>query len=217
MTTTERIGARVRELREQMGLSAQKVSDRCALDGAPELRRQVITNLENGRRESVTVDELLALALALRTSPADLLLPPKGELAVTSEISMDPYHFAEWFTGNGGPWERLTPPEFRQNNRRVRLYLDARRGMEGHRSAQRRLKWAESEGVAEGVKRSAQEYADMELRLLAQALDALIDAELEPPRLGRDTVRLMITRELTKYPDELMAVSRGGDDSPEAT
>lgn len=215
MTTTERIGARVRELRTKMGLSAQKLSDRCVLDGSPNLKRQTISNLENGRRDSVTVDELLALALALRTSPADLLLPSEGELAVTPDISMDPTRFLGWLTGQGELWGRLTPPEFRQNNRRVQLYLAAGRALEGHRSAQRRLKWAEGESD-ESVKSSTQKYAEMELRLLSQAVDGLIDAGLELPRLGRDTIRTIIAHELTKYPEKLMA-AHPDEDPPEST
>jgi hypothetical protein len=62
-----------------------KVADlaaRCAELGAPQLTTQALYKLE-GQRESVTrrprpvsVDELLALALALNVAPVHLLVPP---------------------------------------------------------------------------------------------------------------------------------------------
>jgi len=69
------IGKRVADFRRQRGLSARQLADRTELPG---LTRVVITRLENGRRESVDVVELLCLANALDISPA-LLFPPLGQ------------------------------------------------------------------------------------------------------------------------------------------
>ncbi|MFS2291722.1 MAG: helix-turn-helix transcriptional regulator [Actinomadura sp.] len=78
-TPTEIIAARIRALRQSRGMSAQALADRCAELGLPDLKRQAITNLENGRRAMVTVEELLVLALALEVAPVHLLLNPEDE------------------------------------------------------------------------------------------------------------------------------------------
>lgn len=54
--------------------SAQALSDRCAELGWP-IERNVISNLESGYRETITVPELLIFAEALGVPPLLLLLP----------------------------------------------------------------------------------------------------------------------------------------------
>lgn len=55
-------------------LSVQALSDRCGKLGLP-LGRPAISKLENGLRQSITVDETIVLARALNVSPADLVFP----------------------------------------------------------------------------------------------------------------------------------------------
>ncbi|TFD56401.1 helix-turn-helix domain-containing protein [Cryobacterium sp. Hh38] len=61
------IGQRVAKYRKAEGFSAQKLADRIGST------RSIVTNIENGRREDVTVEELLRLSAALRVPPAALL------------------------------------------------------------------------------------------------------------------------------------------------
>lgn len=66
------------------------------------MQRDVIANIENGRRAQVTVDELAGLALALDTSPIALLLPldqPGTGVAVTSSTTVDVMAALEWLRG----------------------------------------------------------------------------------------------------------------------
>ena len=69
------VAERVREVRDGMvpKLSAAGLAERCAALGMPELNRDVIANIESGRRRSVTVDEVFVLAAALGVSPGYLL------------------------------------------------------------------------------------------------------------------------------------------------
>lgn len=67
-------GREVARLRREQGMSAQVLADRCAAIGVPILRG-AIAKLENGRRESLQVHEVLALAYALRVPPLHLLFP----------------------------------------------------------------------------------------------------------------------------------------------
>jgi transcriptional regulator with XRE-family HTH domain len=69
---TKRIGAEVKRLRGKR--SAQWLADRTAAIGMG-ISRPTISELETGKRKTVTVQELLVLAHALNTSPAALVYP----------------------------------------------------------------------------------------------------------------------------------------------
>jgi transcriptional regulator with XRE-family HTH domain len=71
---TETIAGNVKRLRRQRdGMSARELAERCRAAGVP-FDRDAIASLENGRRQHVTVDQLLALASALETRPVALLV-----------------------------------------------------------------------------------------------------------------------------------------------
>lgn len=74
-TPTQVVTQRVRELRALHGWSAATLATKCADVGAPTLNRSVIANLESGRRDYVTIDEVLALAVALDVAPLHLMVP----------------------------------------------------------------------------------------------------------------------------------------------
>lgn len=81
-------------------MSAQQLADRCAELGLP-IRRSVLANLESGRRETLSVAELLVLAKALEVAPI-LLLFPLGyqetiEVVPGEEVPVP--DAAMWFTG----------------------------------------------------------------------------------------------------------------------
>jgi transcriptional regulator with XRE-family HTH domain len=85
-TASDGVAARARQLRQRRGWSAARLAERCAEVGAPQLTASVIANIESGRRDKqgrrrrhVTVEELVALATALQTSPLVLLGPPPGQ------------------------------------------------------------------------------------------------------------------------------------------
>src|SRR6266516_5250756 len=66
---TRSIAREIRRHRRALGLSAQKLADRCEQLGFA-VPRSVIANLENGYREALSVAELLVLAFALDIPPA---------------------------------------------------------------------------------------------------------------------------------------------------
>lgn len=98
---TQVVARRVAELRARRGISAQKLADRCAEYGMPELNRSVITNLENNRRQQVSVDEVLALALALGVAPLHLLIPTDdaARVAITPNSDVDAAYARQWVIG----------------------------------------------------------------------------------------------------------------------
>lgn len=78
--------------------STQKVADRCKELGMPSLTRSVITSIEMGTRESISVPEWLALAAALQV-PAMLLLFPVGRLEKIRFLPGDeraPFDAVKW-------------------------------------------------------------------------------------------------------------------------
>src|SRR2546421_13039945 len=71
---TTAVVAEVRRRREELGMSAQDLADACDDLDHP-IPRNVIANLESGRRSGLTVADLLVLAEALEVPPLWLLFP----------------------------------------------------------------------------------------------------------------------------------------------
>ncbi len=101
------VGDRIRQLRKERGLSVDDVAALCAAAGAPELTANALYSIESGRRKGgertrkITVDELLALARALRVSPLGLIMPtaPAAYLITTESVSPNPAWVYDWFIG----------------------------------------------------------------------------------------------------------------------
>ncbi len=98
------VGQRVARCRIKAEMTVQALADRCKDLGLP-LDRTVITKLEKGRRQSVTVPELLVLARALRVSPLALIFPvgQADTIEVLPSTPMAPFQAAQWFSGER-PW-----------------------------------------------------------------------------------------------------------------
>lgn len=60
--------ARVTELRRARGISAQSLAEQAADHGCLTLTRAVLANWETGRRQELSVSELIALARVLQVS-----------------------------------------------------------------------------------------------------------------------------------------------------
>jgi transcriptional regulator with XRE-family HTH domain len=102
---TRVIAARVAELRGD--LSGAKLAARLNEYGVP-WNRNTVAKFETGRRESVTVHELLALALALGTTPLALMTDPrmKQPVPLGAGFEADPWIVARWARGDGHNGER---------------------------------------------------------------------------------------------------------------
>lgn len=98
---TRAIGQAVQRLRGREGrnLTGQQVVDKLA-DLGVEMTRAALTNLEAGRRETVSVHEVYALAAVLGVAPLTLLVP---DLGATVELlpgrSTDGARLAQWIAG----------------------------------------------------------------------------------------------------------------------
>ncbi|MGH8965566.1 MAG: hypothetical protein ACRDXB_09605, partial [Actinomycetes bacterium] len=67
-----------------------------------------VFRLEAGERESVAVHELLALAIALGTTPLALITDPRigHRIPVAAGVQVDPWHGVLWSQGDGHDSER---------------------------------------------------------------------------------------------------------------
>ncbi len=104
------VGRQVALYRRRLRWSAQRLADECVSRGHP-LTRSNIANLENGRRPSVGLPEVLVMAEALGVTPAALMLPLAGnetEVEVQPGSYLDPVFAWWWLTGGGGSGR---PPE----------------------------------------------------------------------------------------------------------
>ncbi|MFC5753385.1 helix-turn-helix domain-containing protein [Actinomadura rugatobispora] len=68
------LAAHVRALRDRNGWSAERLAEEMTKVGVP-WGRLVVTKLENGKRQAVSVTEWLALAYVFQVSPMHLLIP----------------------------------------------------------------------------------------------------------------------------------------------
>jgi transcriptional regulator with XRE-family HTH domain len=94
-------------------LTLQELSDRCARLGY-RIARSVISKLEKGHRQSITVDEVCVLAQALEVPPVLLLFPLGLGEAVEAlpGREVDPWAAIEWFAGNSeDPADPSAPPQ----------------------------------------------------------------------------------------------------------
>jgi transcriptional regulator with XRE-family HTH domain len=99
---TRGIGERVKHYRGRADLTASMLSERCGQLGLP-IDRNVIAKLENGHRNSVTVDEVCVLAAALGVPPVLLLFDVAGGglAEVLPGRHVPAFRAAEWFAGSG--------------------------------------------------------------------------------------------------------------------
>lgn len=100
LSPADTVRRRVKELRTTHGWSARELAERCAAAGAPHLDRDVLANIEAGRRRGITVDELLVLAFVLNAPPIHLLVPPtSGDYAITPTVTVDTSFARAWVRG----------------------------------------------------------------------------------------------------------------------
>lgn len=96
------IGERVAMFRKQQKLSAEEVAERAGHG----LTRSVIANLENGRKDDLSVKQLVAVAYVLGVSPVDLVVKLEAPYKYISLTDGENYKATapawlvrEWFGG----------------------------------------------------------------------------------------------------------------------
>ena len=112
-------GRRIREARQQLGMTVRELAGECAKLGAPQLTTSVITNLETRRKATrdISVDELLAIARALGVRPLQLMVPLEaGERLGVAGGELDAPEAIAWIAGDPQGdllhWTAVPQPEY---------------------------------------------------------------------------------------------------------
>lgn len=129
-TVVNTVAQQVRRYRKKQGLTAHGLADRTGELGFP-VPRNVIANLENGRREAVSITELLVLARALNVPLLVLLFPVGTVEAVepTPGEQVSPWEALRWASGEASLPSAASDAheELKQNATEIRLYRDEAR------------------------------------------------------------------------------------------
>ena len=186
------IAAQIREWRKNRRLSAQQLSERCARIGYA-IPRNIIANIETGRRGTISVVEVLALAMALNVPPT-LLLFPVGRTPVMHTAPLRdtrPGYAIKWFAGEVRPQPGMTGLDQGTKHGDASREWDEAHDVfiahQRHDSLVRRYRYVRDDAVAE-LKRMAnplsqehnteldrvrQRQAELLARDLAEAIDLL--------------------------------------------
>ncbi|CAM5450527.1 helix-turn-helix domain-containing protein [Streptomyces narbonensis] len=155
------VAGEVRRRRKEMGWSAQQLADRCAELGHP-IPRNVIANMESGRRANLPLVDVMILAVALYTSPICLIFPV-GYVEDTQEYPFQ-HLLPTWeamrrFTGESryGEGDAGLIPEF---NRHATLELTIKAARDEERLAAFAVRTATTSSQREEAERKRAEYAD---------------------------------------------------------
>lgn len=181
------VAGEVRRRRKEMGWSAQELADRCEQLGHP-IPRNVIANMESGRRAGLPLVDVLVLAAALETYPACLIFPV-GYVEETQELpfqSLVPtWDALRRFSGEQEVFGRDLGlvPDFEAHTSLVRTVLAA---LDEEEQARFAAKTATSRAQQEEAERKRTEYADQAISAkykLRHLRRDLLDDGAVPPDL----------------------------------
>jgi transcriptional regulator with XRE-family HTH domain len=121
-TPSDVVAERVKEVRKRRGWNNAALAAECAKAGAAQLTENVLENIEHGRRDkagrrrrTVSVDELLTLAIALNVAPVHLLVPPDDPdepYPVVGGVQARRFGVRAWIRGIGPIDPDADPREF---------------------------------------------------------------------------------------------------------
>lgn len=182
------IAERVRELRESAGMNQAALAEKMNEQGVP-WKRATVVNLEkrastsrgagSGGRDSVSVQELLALALVLNVPPVLLIADPRqqeklGDVPIAKDLSGDQWGVLLWMVGVAdAPGGRHA----RDDSQIVHAGIAV---MEGLGELKRRVRTLSPE---EGQERTDAAHREALLRV-ASAFAVIRRLGAEPPRLA---------------------------------
>ncbi|MFD3415633.1 helix-turn-helix domain-containing protein [Streptomyces cyaneofuscatus] len=189
------VAAEVRRRRKELGWSAQDLADRCAEIDHP-IPRNVIANMESGRRSNLPLVDVMVLAEALGTPPICLLYPVgyvDDVQRLPLQDSTSTLDALRWFTGE--------ETDLGADDDMLRYFRVHHTAQEQLRSARRDEEYARyhaqtapnADRKAEALRsqaRAAEAADDAENRL--RRVRAFIEEEgATPPHLWHDVVHVI--------------------------
>jgi transcriptional regulator with XRE-family HTH domain len=181
---THVIGQKVRAVRKARSYSTQRLSDLCSEQGFA-VPRNTVVNLETGRKESISVQELVAIALALDVSPVSLLYPLDQPAEIAPGKHRNPFHAVQWFAGE---WDSELQGPMTAEHRLVDPHLRVLRDYVRHADVARRsaaiIDSLRGNEKASDTRRDAEQDLQWALGEMAKEREALNDAGIATPGLA---------------------------------
>lgn len=172
---TGMVAQHLRRWREELGLSAQQLADRTRVLGF-HVPRSVIANLENGRRETLSIAEFLVLAAALDVPPVLLIadLGRENVVEILPDVSVSTWLARGWILGAADPvgYETLNTSRWLEARRSIVLYDIHKLLVREHQQTRLRIKRV-AEQMGSRVDRGDLVLAADEDSLLSTALSEL--------------------------------------------
>lgn len=189
---TRAVAAQVRYWRDQRQLSAQQVADKTK-DLGYHVPRSVIANLENGRRDIVTVAELLAFAAALDVPPA-ILIAPVGRvesLPILPSWTTSPWMARGWMNGAAvhPDYDSFSMVNWQEARQAIVLYDIHRALVREYYQLQNRLKRVAERGGAEATHPAARVEGEHLLRRMITDVVSELVYGIDRIRTHRSLIR----------------------------
>jgi transcriptional regulator with XRE-family HTH domain len=204
---SDRVGAKVREHRQRLGLTREQLAERCAELGADGITASVLVNIESGRpdkqgvrRRDVTVDEVLILAYALDVPPIVLFVEPDNHtpLPVTPKTQVSGWDALYWVTGEEEPpWLQDGEADSAERRRRWRDAASQLTESRAVKTYVKRLRVLQARGDQAA-------YMDL-LRDMARASDILAMSGKDVPIVEEEHLNTMLEQGWLDHPDEVVA------------
>ncbi|MFF7340776.1 helix-turn-helix domain-containing protein [Streptomyces sp. NPDC008163] len=181
------VAGEVRRRRKELRWSAQDLADRCEEIGYP-IPRNVIANMESGRRAVLPLVEVMVLAKALRMSPISLIYPVGYVDTVRQLPYEDPqpaWDALQWFTGDESAEDATDYmlDHFLAHDLELRSALAA---VESEDYERWKVRTAPNRVQREAAERALTRYSDQAANAkyeLGRHRDAIREAGGTPPRL----------------------------------
>lgn len=211
----------MKKFRTDSNLSAEGLAEQMRARGIP-WRREVVANLETGRRDRLDVDELLALALVFGVPPMVLLVDPAEETAVIALGSDDgpatevPATTAlRWLSADSPLEQRLgalvrnEPTAWTNGVSPVRVARDLDAALQAVEERRRAVEAAETGSKGAGTSVAQRRQLRRDLLHLSEVMAAMAAAGYAvPPLPGRETLDALSAEQdvvlgVTRDPDTL--------------
>ncbi len=225
------VANRVRQYRQWRGWSARELAERCQQAGLEKWNREIIANLERGKRGIVSIDEVLVLAYVLGVPPITLFVPvgDEQEFQVTPNLVTQPLLAMRWIFGELPRPEGMavlpgsipSEPGQIQVWHRARIPIDLYERFDQAASAlrdaetavamaERRLTETGTGDAEREALTQARAAVDASLRQIAGALNTMIEAGVVSPVVSPELLGRLSELRLLDHPEQVVPGTSSG-------
>jgi transcriptional regulator with XRE-family HTH domain len=184
----------LKALREKRGWSQERLAEKVTELGTP-MDQRVVSNIESGTRQDISLDEAFVIAAALNVPPPLLWLPLGAEdrVEITAKSKIHPHLALKWFTGRAPlattAQKAIGVAEWHEAAEPLRLHDQLEEIQNRARKAESAMHTAEFVEDAKALKGARRGFA-IALEGIYRHFDAMRAAGLRPPRLSKEWTQL---------------------------